>query len=66
MGHTPSTEPQCLYKSDLYLYLLHFEFVKGNIGISLEHDASIFRVTELFLGIRRTCGPGSSVGITPG
>jgi len=27
MGHTACTEPQCLYKGDLYLYLLDQNYV---------------------------------------
>ena len=62
MGRTVCTEPQCLYKGDLYLYLFRtFTFsapVQTGPGA---HAASYTMSTRSFLGVKS----GRGVTLTP-
>jgi len=52
MGHTACTEPQCMYKGDVYIYLF-FKFLSAS-------------KVEFWVSTLRQSGPGSVVGISTG
>jgi len=50
MGRTACTEPQCLYKGDLYLYLLLYlpELQKTNAGSAHRTYVNTFKGAKTF------------------
>jgi len=48
MGRTACTEPQCLYKGDLYLYFLQTHRAKTEAGSSVRTAFSLFVKISLY------------------